>query len=35
MAKRAMQNKVMLGAVIGILIMCIFLIIVVKTRHKK
>ncbi len=30
MAKRALQNKVMLGAVIGILIMCIFLIIVVR-----
>ena len=35
MAKRALQNKVMLGAVIGILIMCIFLIVVVKTRNKK
>ena len=34
MAKRALQNKVMLGAVIGILLMCIFLIIVVKTRNK-
>lgn len=35
MAKRALQNKVMLGAVIGILIMFIFLIVVVKARHKK
>ena len=35
MAKRAMQNKVMLGAVIGILIMCIFLIVAVKARSHK